>query len=85
METELPGNLFLYSYNDFQDWSAADNRLLIKQDYQLYIGINGSWNMVLVKTPEAEDLGGRFAKSNLLLPFYGEPETKIEDAPIEQQ
>jgi len=37
----------------------------------LYIGIEGRWNTVLVKTPTDADLGGRFADRNKLLPFYG--------------
>ena len=37
-----------------------------------YIGIEGKWNTVLVKTPLEEDLEGRFADKYKLLPFYGE-------------
>jgi len=37
-----------------------------------YIGVEGKWNTVLVKTPTESDLGGRFADKNKLLPFYGE-------------
>ncbi len=37
----------------------------------LYIGVEGRWNTVLVKTPLAEDLEGRFADKYKLLPFYG--------------
>jgi len=39
---------------------------------QYFIGIEGKWNTVLIKTPFDEDLGGRFADKQLLLPFYGE-------------
>lgn len=39
---------------------------------QYYIGVEGKWNTVLVKTPTEEDLGGRFADKYKLLPFYGE-------------
>jgi len=39
-----------------------------------YIGVEGKWNTILVKTPTEEDLGGRFADKNKLLPFYGEKE-----------
>ena len=35
-----------------------------------YIGVEGKWNTVLVKTPTDEDLGGRFADKYKLLPFY---------------
>ncbi|MGS2738198.1 zinc-ribbon domain-containing protein [Sinomicrobium sp. M5D2P17] len=52
-------------------------------NYQVYIGVNGRWNMVLVKTPHGDDLSGRFAKSNLLLPFYG-PEPEKQD-PVKVQ
>ncbi|WP_291870935.1 hypothetical protein [Maribacter sp.] len=37
-----------------------------------YIGIEGKWNTVLVKTPTESDLGGRFADKNKLLSFYGD-------------
>ncbi|MBC9798266.1 zinc-ribbon domain-containing protein [Sinomicrobium weinanense] len=39
--------------------------------HQVYIGVDGKWNMVLVKTPGGESLDGRFAETSLLLPFYG--------------
>ncbi len=39
---------------------------------QYFIGVEGKWNTVLIKTPFDEDLGGRFADKQLLLPFYGE-------------
>ena len=35
-----------------------------------YIAVHGRYNMVLVKTPYDQDLGGRFAKAELLRPFY---------------
>ncbi len=41
---------------------------------EYYIGVEGKWNTVLVKTPTDEDLGGRFADKDKLLPFYGEKE-----------
>ena len=97
--SETDGNklLVLLQVNDFKNTYTSTRKEIVYsvedclsyflnlEDYQLYIGINGGWHMVLVKTPEAEDLGGRFAKSNLLLPFYGEPETKIEEVPMKQQ
>ncbi|MFD0796197.1 zinc-ribbon domain-containing protein [Maribacter chungangensis] len=39
---------------------------------EIYIGIEGRWNTVLVKTPTDADLSGRFADKNKLLPFYGD-------------
>lgn len=39
---------------------------------KVYIGIEGRWNTVLVKTPTDADLGGRFANNKKLLPFYGD-------------
>lgn len=42
---------------------------------EVYIGVEGKWNMVLVKTPTTSDLGGRFADKQLLLPFYGAKDT----------
>lgn len=50
----------LYAMEDLKD----------VDDY--YIGIEGRWNTVLVKTPLEADLGGRFADKYKLLPFYGE-------------
>ena len=43
-----------------------------------YIGIEGKWNMVLIKTPNSEDLGGRFADEKKLLPFYGAKEISLD-------
>ncbi|MEM6686467.1 MAG: hypothetical protein AAF617_11855 [Bacteroidota bacterium] len=37
-----------------------------------YISVEGFWNTLLVKTPQASDLGGKFANKKLLLPFYNE-------------
>lgn len=37
-----------------------------------YIGVDGNWNMLMVQTPHGSDLGGKFADSDLLLPFYDE-------------
>ncbi len=45
---------------------------------QVYIGIEGKWNTVLVQTPTDADLGGRFADKNKLLPFYGSKEVNSE-------
>lgn len=44
---------------------------------ELYIGVKGRWNTVLVKTPTDADLGGRFADKNKLLPFYGNRIPKV--------
>ncbi len=41
-----------------------------------YIGVEGKWNTVLIKTPTESDLGGRFADKNKLLPFYNKAEIK---------
>jgi len=41
---------------------------------QRYIGVEGKWNTVLVKTPTESDLSGRFADKYKLLPFYGAKE-----------
>ncbi|WP_394973918.1 hypothetical protein [uncultured Croceitalea sp.] len=46
---------------------------------QYFIGIEGKWNTVLVKTPFDEDLGGRFADKQLLLPFYGDKPIALEE------
>lgn len=46
---------------------------------QADIGIDGKWNMILVKTPDGEDLDGKFADEILLLPFHG-PEPVKQDS-----
>lgn len=51
---------------------------LLQDINELYIGIEGRWNAVLVKTPTDADLGGRFADKNKLLPFYGPGKPTIE-------
>lgn len=76
--------LILLQVNDLRKTEAASRKELVfaiedclasfleTKGYQVYIGVNGKWNMVLVKTPVGESMGGKFAKSNMLLPFYGE-------------
>lgn len=97
--TKTDGNkiLVLLQVNDLKNTYTATRKEILYsvedclsyflnlEDFQLYIGVNGNWNMVLVKTPEAEDLGGRFAKSSLLFPFYGEPKIKSEDVSLPLQ
>lgn len=46
---------------------------LMQDINELYIGVEGRWNTILVKTPTDADLGGRFADKKKLLTFYGEP------------
>ena len=38
----------------------------------VYIAVDGKWNMLMIKTPKEEDLSGEFADEDLLLPFYDE-------------
>ena len=38
--------------------------------FETYIGVDGNWNMLLVKTPNGSDLEGKYADEKLLLPFY---------------
>ncbi len=52
------------------------------EDKQLYIGIDGMWNMVLVSTPHGSDTDGKFADEKLLYPFYDVVETSIETVEI---
>ena len=49
---------------------------------QQYIGVEGKWNTVLVKTPTDQDLGGRYADKYKLLPFYGEKEISSDSIPV---
>lgn len=44
----------------------------VKNSNEFYIGVEGRWNTVLVKTPIDSALGGRFADQYKLLPFYDE-------------
>lgn len=64
---------------------------IVTKTNKIYIGIEGRWNTVLVKTPTDANLGGRFADKNKLLPFYGptpkypKVETKIDSVITDQQ
>lgn len=87
--TKSNGNklLVLLKVDDMKKINASSRKELVfavedcldiyfteKPDY--YIGVDGRWNMLLVKTPYDEDLGGRFAKDELLYPFYDKPKIK---------
>ena len=54
------------------------------EDKELYIGIDGRWNMVLVSTPNGSDTKGKFADETLLLPFYDKPQNDIETVEIKK-
>lgn len=41
-----------------------------------YIGVDGNWNMLLVKTPQKSDLDGLIADEKPLFDFYDEPSKK---------
>ncbi|MUH37355.1 zinc-ribbon domain-containing protein [Zobellia amurskyensis] len=43
---------------------------------ELYIGVEGKWNTVLIRTPTQEDISGRFADKYKLLSFYGNDSLK---------
>src|SRR5690606_30236163 len=74
-ETEGNKLLVLLQVNDLKNTYTATRKEILYsvedclsyflnlEDFQLYIGVNGNWNMVLVKTPEAEDLGGGLQKA----------------------
>lgn len=47
---------------------------------EIYIAVDGNYNMLMVKTPYEKDLGGRFADESLLLPFYS---SRAEETVIE--
>ncbi|MFS4418406.1 zinc-ribbon domain-containing protein [Maribacter sp. 2307ULW6-5] len=60
-----------------------------QEGHELYLGVEGRWNTVLVKTPTEADLGGRYGDKAKLLPFYGDPaplapETPATDSPINE-
>ena len=59
-----------------EDCLTAMSNLEHINDY--YIGVEGKWNTILVKTPTDEDLGGKFADKNKLLPFYGAKELETD-------
>ncbi len=49
-----------------------------------YIGVDGNWNMLMVKTPYEADLSGKFADKDLLLPFYDDIEGEGDVIGIEE-
>lgn len=51
---------------------AVENCLdfIVPEDTDRFIGVDGNWNMLMVKTPTASELKGDFADEELLLPFY---------------
>ena len=84
--TRRNGNklLILLEIKDLKGIEASSRRVIIEVieecfEYagnegidEYYIGVEGRWNPLLVKTPTASDLGGRFADRDLLLPFHNE-------------
>ncbi|MFS4494180.1 zinc-ribbon domain-containing protein [Maribacter sp. 2308TA10-17] len=68
--------------NVVEDCLAAMPALDSISEY--YIGVEGKWNTVLVKTPTDSDLGGRFADKYKLLPFYGEKEIARDSTEIKE-
>ena len=51
---------------------CLDQQQMLKEVHQIYIGIEGKWNTILVKTPTDADLGGRYADKYKLMSFYNE-------------
>lgn len=86
--TKINGNklLVLLKVGDMKEVEKSSRKLLVEavEDclsvYDLpgvdehYIGVDGNWNMLMVKTPHGSDLAGKFADSDLLLPFYDQAE-----------
>lgn len=82
--TRIQGNkaLILLKVNDMKKVRSEDRKQLIgiindclfDLDYmtgkELYIGVEGKWNTILVATPNANDLDGSFADEKLLYNFY---------------
>ncbi len=58
----------------------------LKPINKFYIGVEGKWNTLLVKTPTAADLEGRFADIYKLVSFYDEsrstPDSQIDSLKI---
>ena len=46
---------------------------------ETYIGVEGKYNTILIKTPSDSDLGGRYADKEKLLPFY---DTLLEEEDV---
>ncbi|WP_430909455.1 zinc-ribbon domain-containing protein [Maribacter sp. 2-571] len=76
--------LVLLRIRDMKRIAAADRKVVITiiEDClsamenmegitEYYLGVEGKWNTLLVKTPFDADLSGRFADKYKLLPFYG--------------
>lgn len=56
--------------------------LSLYEDYdaqQLYIGVEGRWNMVLTSAPGNSDLNGKFASEDILYGFYNTNEDVSKD------
>ena len=59
-----------------EDCLAAMSNLGSIEEY--YIGVEGKWNTLLIKTPTDEDLSGKFADKYKLLSFYGDKKVKLD-------
>ena len=44
---------------------------------EYYIGVDGKWNMLMVKTPYVSELDGDFADHKNLYPFYDDFGTEL--------
>jgi hypothetical protein len=44
--------------------------VLLEGEYYYYIGVDGNWNLLMTKSPNASDLGGKYGDREILLPFY---------------
>lgn len=53
------------------------NIMTDENDLERYIGIHGNWNMLMVKTPYEQDLGGKFASQSALYRFYKKDQDSI--------
>ncbi|UAY52995.1 zinc-ribbon domain-containing protein [Ferruginibacter albus] len=49
---------------------------------EVYIGVEGKWNMILTSSPMKEDLDGSFADEDILYPFYDTSKTVQMDSVI---
>lgn len=83
--------LVILGINDLKEIKSSERKIIIdiiedclaampniKSVNEYYIGVEGKWNTVLVKTPTDADLGGRFADKSILLPFYDNKEIPLD-------
>lgn len=90
--SKVNGNkvLILLDIDDIKRIKKSDRYLILNfvkdglemhegyENKDLYIGVDGMWNMVLVYTPRGSDMMGQFADKKRLYPFYDKPKNRMD-------